>query len=65
MWIDGILVLDLSARGVVEGRCTNADLDKMYDDLAIGNVHVGELYWYDSTPTWTLDFDDFHRWRDT
>jgi hypothetical protein len=64
LWIDGVLVVDLSAAGVLAGRTDTSELDQLAYGVAIGNIHVGELMWLGTVPTWTLDVDDFRRWRD-
>jgi uncharacterized repeat protein (TIGR01451 family) len=63
MWVDGILVVDLSAAGVFTERTDNGELDQLAYGVAIGDVHVGELLFLGSVATWTMDIDDFRRWR--
>jgi hypothetical protein len=63
MWIDGTLVVDLSAAGVQGGRTDASELAQLVSGVAITDIHLGDLLYLGTVPTWTLDVDDFRRWR--
>jgi uncharacterized repeat protein (TIGR01451 family) len=63
LWIDGILVVDLSAAGIVAERSGYAELNQLAYNVPITDIHLGELLFLGSTPTWSMDIDDFKRWR--
>jgi hypothetical protein len=66
LWVDGTLVVDLSARGVLLGRTDNTELDQLVWDRGIGDIHYGDVLFAaaaQATATFTFDYDDFQRWR--
>jgi hypothetical protein len=63
LWIDGLVVVDLSAAGVAAGRTNEAELSQLVYGVPITDIHLGDLLFLGTVATWTMDMDDFRRWR--